>query len=318
MKKLGSLFLSAMVLITISATPLNTPVSAATRSVELANYDSHPQFAQLNEAYIEYSVQAEEMGKFVTLPLEYFVLEYQKFESLSAKELVNMDDSIDAYLAGCVSELRQNESLEDVRAKQADIQRMIQMELSTEDSISPQSAGGKWYYNCPELAKAGNYETYPELLGSDVISGDLVHDDNGLFGITGHSAIVMGHYYSNLYAEYYVRVCEAVKPYVCYGILSDDRVDERATSVYRVNGSATSTKRIAASNWVASQIGEPWSFTDVNYKTENISKSRTNWYCSLLVYAAYKAQAIDLGDEGGSGAIMPRELRDSANVSLTF
>jgi len=61
-------------------------------------------------------------------------------------------------------------------------------------------------------------------LGSAVVSGDLVHDDKGSFGITGHSAIVMDHYYSNMYKEYYVRVCEAVSAGVTYGILSDDRV----------------------------------------------------------------------------------------------
>ena|GEM_PF-3564694 len=51
-----------------------------------------------------------------------------------------------------------------------------------------------------------------------------MHDDKGSFGITGHSAIVMDHYYSNMYKEYYVRVCEAVSAGVTYGILSDDRV----------------------------------------------------------------------------------------------
>lgn len=315
MKKSGCFFLSFMMFIMILATYVSTPVSAATTEVKLENYNSHPQFEQLSKAYIEYSLQAEKMGKFVTLPLECFITEYQPNKTALTKSSTDYN-SIDTYLASRVSELSQNENLIDVRTEQVEMQKTLDKELSLENTISPQSSGGYWFYNCSELPKAGNYTKYPSLLGSAVVTGDLVHDDQGSFGITGHSAIVMGHYYSNVFKEYYVRVCEAVSAGVCYGILSDDRVVNRTTSVYRIT--ATSTQRVDASNWVASQRGKSWWFTNDNFYNINVTKSRTNWYCSLLVYAAYAAQGVNLGDMGGTGAIMPRELRNSTRASRTF
>lgn|GEM_PF-713356 len=320
MRKIHSSFNLFLKLATLIAAIMFTCtfVSAATTQVKVENYDKHPQFKQLNEAYIKYSTKAEKMGKFVTLPLEYFVINYQQMSSTKSTLVMGSksnNDSIDLYLASCISKLKQNTSISVIKAEQVAIQKALNAEqIAPQGTLNVEnvkSAGGYWFYNCPELAKAKNYKKYPKLLKSTVVSGDLVHDDQGGFGITGHSAIVMGHYYSSIYKEYYVRVCEAVSAGVTYGILSDDRMVNRKSSVYRVNGGANSAKRIAAANWVASQRGKKWVYSSSNFKKANITKSRSNWYCSLLVYAAYKAQGVDIGDKGGSGGIMPRALRDS-------
>jgi len=294
-------------IIMIVATLLSISIPTLAAEVNLDNYDKHPNFEQLKDAYIEYSIQAKEMEKFVTLPLEYFILEYE-------------ENGIDNYLNSRILELKQNESIDEVHKQQAIIQSALEKEMQKEGMFDPQSVGGYWFYNCFEPIKPGNYTEYPELLGSSVISGDLVHDSNGSFGITGHSAIVMGHYYSNIFQEFYVRVCEAVSAGVCYGILSDDRVNNRATSVYRVNGGANSSKRIAAANWVTSQIGKPWRVVDEYYKTANLTQGRPNWYCSLLFFAAYKAQGIELDDQAGTYAyfLMPQALINSLKTSKTF
>lgn len=83
---------------------LSTPAFGS--SSNLVKYTEHPQFKQLEKAYIEYSGIAAEKGKFVTLPLENFVSEYDNAT----------DGTIQKYLSSRIEELSSNESVETVQA----------------------------------------------------------------------------------------------------------------------------------------------------------------------------------------------------------
>ncbi len=175
--------------------------------------------------------------------------------------------------------------------------------------VTPYSSGGRWYYNCFDLIRDNAYGKY-DILGDTVVTGDIVMDEKGLFGLTGHTALVAGHYYSNLYKTYYVRVVEAISDGVCYGILCDERIDDRNSYVYRVN--TTVANRLAALSFAKSQIGKSY-FIDGHYR-ENIGANRASWYCSLLCFASYYHQGVDIGDKGGYGTLYPRQLISSSKI----
>lgn len=95
--------------------------------------------------------------------------------------------------------------------------------------------------------------------------------------------------------------------------MSDDRVDERDSYVYRVNTS--SANRLAASNFAKSQIGKGY-FIEGHFR-EDIDADRTHWYCSLLCFASYYHQGVDLGEKGGWGILYPGQLIESSKLSKT-
>lgn len=75
--------------------------------------------------------------------------------------------------------------------------------------------------------------------------------------------------------------------------------------------SADSTQKSNAVSFCVGQIGKGYSL-DLGHDT---STSEADWYCSELVWAAYKAQGIELETNSTLPGITPHELRDS---TLTY
>lgn len=171
-------------------------------------------------------------------------------------------------------------------------------------SSSPSSSADYWFYNTgTTLPQEPNYSKYNLL--KVVKKGDIVYDANGAWGITGHIAIIEGLYYSAKYSTYYIRVIEAIGDGVCRGVLDDYRVDERASSIYRVN-CATNANINSAVSFCLGQLGKPWKIHPGKYT----SASSAYWYCSELVWAAYYNQGIDFESStisDGPG-IMPKDI----------
>lgn len=169
------------------------------------------------------------------------------------------------------------------------------------------SSGGHWFYNTgTSLPQATSYSQYNFL--NICIAGDIVHDANGSFGITGHSGIVEGKYWSSTYNQYYIRIIEAVSDGVTRGVLCDERANSRASSVWRVSGS-TSTQRANAVSFARSQLGKSWVFDF----TKDTDANSWWWYCSELVWASYKNQGIDIAPNSGIG-IMPNDIINGGKV----
>ena len=266
--------------------------------MSLENYMSNAYIKELMQAYEEYSTEAAMQGTFVTIPLEIFVYEYEP----------SVYGNIENYFNNKIADLASCPTVDSVMELSEEI-RLAAESIETE-MVEPYSSGGKWYYNCPELAQANAYGKY-DLLGFSVTSGDIVMDEDGLFGLTGHTGIVVGHFYSSVYQTYYVRVVEAVAGGVSYGILCDQRVDERDSYVYRV--STTDSVRLNAVDWACTQIGKPYLIS----AGSEVNAQRANWYCSLLCYASYAAQNLYLASYSEYQILPPRTLIASSYLTMT-
>ncbi len=185
----------------------------------------------------------------------------------------------------------------------------------TEDSGRGTSGDQYWYYNTgTALMDEPNYEVFNLL--SVVSPGDIVYENEGGFGLTGHISIVEGIFYDTNYSCFYIRLVEAIGYIsgsfgegdgVCRSVLDDDRYVDRVGTIYRVPSATTSQKSNAVS-FCLGQIGKGYQI-DLQHDT---SANEDDWYCSELVWAAYYAQGIDLETTDTEPGLTPHEIRDSA------
>lgn len=174
-----------------------------------------------------------------------------------------------------------------------------------------------YYYNtglsCPKEATYSKYN-----LLEVIQKGDIIYEDFGGYGITGHIAIVDGIYTKPRSKNKYIRLIEATPTYngVIRSILDDTRVDEKKVTILRVK--EANTKIIdAAVDFCRGEIGSGYNL-DLQKHT---SSSETDWYCSELVWAAYQNQNIDIeytnefGHKGEPG-VSPHDILISSKVSV--
>lgn len=172
------------------------------------------------------------------------------------------------------------------------------------------SGSSKWYYNTgTSLPKAANYSKYNLL--DTVKKGDIIYESKGGFGITGHTMIVEGKYYSSKYKQYYIRVVEALNIGVARSVLDDSRVDEKNSHVLRVKG-ASDAIASNATDFCIGQLGKAYM---IDFKKDT-SPNEPDWYCSELVWAGYYNQGIDIETTGkyNEPGITPRDINNSSKV----
>ncbi len=209
---------------------------------------------------------------------------------------MSFSDFVESYDGGNISDY------------ESEYYKLLSAQGASVQSSSSSSGGNTYYYNtgtsCPSKASYGRYK-----LTSKLQKGDIIFESKGGFGITGHIAIVEGIFNSN--GKTYVRVIEAISDGVCRGILDDTRVGDKGVTVYRVSGASTSQKDSAV-NFCKNQLGKSYSLDFA----KDTSSNEKNWYCSELVWAAYKNQGIDIEVAGnGEPGVTPRDIRNS---SLTY
>lgn len=180
-------------------------------------------------------------------------------------------------------------------------------------SSSSSSGGRKWYYDTglelPQQPKYGNFYF------DNIWAGDILYEDAGFGGLTGHIAIIEGSFYNSKYNMNYWRILEAVSPGgVCRGVLDDDRfVDRKGQLLYVVN--STQTSRDEAIYFVKMQLGKPWALQPF---TKPTSINHKQWQCSTLVWAAYKYAGFDIEQKGlgGGPGITPHDIRDASTTRM--
>lgn len=185
-----------------------------------------------------------------------------------------------------------------------------------DDELNSDKSGGNntYYYNtglsCPSQA---NYNTYNLL--NIVQAGDIIYEDFGGFGVTGHIAIVEGVYFKpDGSGNKYIRLIEAISNSyggVTRSILDDTRAIEKEVTILRVVG-ATSTTISCALAFCQGEIGSTYNLDFA----KDTSASETDWYCSELVWAAYWNQGIDLevGGSQGEPGVTPHDILNGPNV----
>lgn len=249
----------------------------------------------LEEAYRLYSEVAESEGKFVTLSLEEFIWNYNETTG-----------EIDEYLTENISAIDSLLDLDAIIFQEEEIDEQLATQMDSQN-ITPLSTL-QWWHNKSIIDQATTYGSTYNLLGK-AIRGDIVYESAGGFGITGHTAIVAGSYWSSTYSQYYIRCVEAISSGVCYGILCDTRFSQQKSYLDRPTA-PTTTQMKAAVAFAESQVGKSYSLLA---STADLSSSRSNWYCSLLAYASYNSQGISLCTLPSSGYLMPSKIH-SGNV----
>lgn len=175
------------------------------------------------------------------------------------------------------------------------------------------SKGDTWYYNIGTRLPANatpNYSKYNLL--HTVKKGDIIHEANGGFGITAHTAIVEGIFFDSSKKTNYIRVIEALPGGIVRSCLDDQRIDDKAVTIYRVPNVSSRT----ISNAVRFCIGELGSSYLLDF-AKDTSSGETNWYCSELVWASYKNQGIDIETTSyfNEPGITPRDIARSSRVT---
>lgn len=174
------------------------------------------------------------------------------------------------------------------------------------------SGSAPWYYDIgTSLPDDANpiYDTYN--LYDTVKKGDIIFEANGGFGITGHTAIVEGKYYNAAKDVNYIRIVEAIDVGVVRSCLDDTRVDDKDVTLLRVS-EATSSIINSAVSFCVGELGSSYS---LDFQKDTNS-SETDWYCSELVWAAYKNQGIDIEVSGnGEPGITPRDIKNSSKTT---
>ena len=187
-------------------------------------------------------------------------------------------------------------------------------------SIKSNSSGnstGIWYYNSGyTLAEKPYYGDYDLI--NQVQPGDILYEDAGGFGITGHIAIIEGINYDSQHDTYYISVIEAIGYIsnnagdgdgVCVGVLDDKRFTDRRGSIYRLTG-VNNVDTQGAVRFCRSQIGKNY---DLDLK-KNTSSGELSWYCSELIWAAFYFLGVDLDPNNANPYVTPKEIIASNHV----
>lgn len=176
----------------------------------------------------------------------------------------------------------------------------------------------EWQYNIgTTLPQRANYDTCNLL--SVVQIGDIIYEDKGFWGITGHVAVVEGVFYSPEQSQYYVRVIEAIGDGVSRSVIDCDRFNVREGEVYRVRGT-TLQNLTDVVQFTISQLGKSY-FLDLQ---KDCNPNENDWYCSELAWCAYKRVGFDIEYEKrilgipfrGEPGVTPHDIRNDNDTYL--
>lgn len=208
--------------------------------------------------------------------------------------------------------------------------------LYTDESVEPlsssSSSSGKSYtlkslsknYN-PEETPVGVFKNgIPENangfltnhLYANICAGDIAIDTRSTFAGAGHTALICevdkkiaGK------STTYIQTIEAIDDKVYYGYIDEKRVIEYGIVIvrpYRLNDS----KIESAIEFCYEQLGKPYDFP-LQKGRVNTSINSDKWYCSELIYAAYKYAGIYLCYPSSSDTwVFPFDIYYSSQVSF--
>lgn len=201
-----------------------------------------------------------------------------------------------------------NSYLEKTKRASADCSALIQNSSGMLKSGGDGRSG--YYYNTGTTRPSQcNYSKY--YLLSKAKKGDIFYEEKGGKGITGHVGIVEGKFYKTS-GGYYIRIIEATPAYgVKRGVLDDKRADEGAVTLLRPV--ADNNVKVSSVDFCVSQLDKGY---ELDLPNKDYGKNEKDWYCSELLWAAYKNQGKDLETTGvlNEPGITPRDLLKSSQT----
>lgn len=183
-------------------------------------------------------------------------------------------------------------------------------EFSSEPNASTYSIGDDWYFNTgTSLPQKAKYSSYNLL--TTARKGDIIHEVKGDAAfVLHHASIVEGIFWSSTYNQFYIRVIEAGLPKVSRGVFDEERLANKEGTILRV--SASEEQRNNAVVFCISQLGKAYAL----HTSKRSSASSDSWYCSELVWAAYKNQGIELLNSPAKETVLPDDLYSSNKTSI--
>lgn len=187
--------------------------------------------------------------------------------------------------------------------------------MASNDADYIMSATDYEYTPASEFQRAPVYEAYNYSL---IKEGDIVYETDTILFNAGHNALIYDIDKDGAYGNY-IQTIEAVGGGVQFGFLDDTRIVDFGVKILRVQG-ADDEVVDTAKYFIHEQLGKAYF---LNILRLNTSIDSDSWYCSELVYAAYKYAGIDIGvrknDKGEdvylSLGCIPSDIYKSYNVS---
>ena len=172
---------------------------------------------------------------------------------------------------------------------------VVNSDKSTADNVnlevkSSNKLGLEKYSNVSKLNFMPVYNKYN--LCKEIKKGDIIFEAAGGAGITHHIAVVEDVVYSNEYDVKYIKIIEAIKPNVCYGIIDDYRFDAAGGKILRYKNGLTEDQIGKILYFLHKQVGKE--YNEFRPDVPNTSIDAVDWYCSSLAYSAYLYAGIDL------------------------
>lgn len=179
----------------------------------------------------------------------------------------------------------------------------------------------------PDITPASYFQRMPSYgkfnFSDDFDNGDIiVETKTKLMKNIGHSAYIYEPFKPYIRKDgkkdYYIQTIEAVTSGVIYGFLDDDRmIDFGVQIVTPTNKKQADMKKV--NYFIRKQADEnkPYDFP----LTGGISTSidANNWYCSEIIYAAYRYGGLNLGSPNlSSGWFMPRDFLNKNDCEFKF
>lgn len=276
-------------------------------------------------------------------------------------EYAFFDQTFEEFTANYYQQATLKNTLSDEEQLKEYLQSIDELYLPVEaERLSKMEA--LWSYNIGNsldkltFEEKPNYDTY-DLLNT-IQPGDIIFEkQRAVFlpylVVLHHVMIVEGIYEETHLINgkeetfRYIRTIEATKQSdptefkpdgVVYGVLDDTRFDYAEDTILRVP-EATSLQKSAAITFMKEQLGKPYSTVNTGeiLNQKDRKSSRKNWYCSMLVWAAYmnatpdgrideitdendsRFQGIDLEAKNilESDIVSPNEIKHSDKVKET-
>ncbi len=238
-------------------------------------------YLEVENAYIKYSRLCE-LNEIAAIPFEDFLA---AFEASDCKDAA-------LFLKGLMEELVSNDAT-----------------VAPDPDAEVNLFDDAWYFNTgTRLPRAAKYSSYNLL--SLVKKGDIIYETRGgMAPIAGHISIVEGVFWSSSQNQFYIRLVEAISSGVRRSVFDEERLSDKGGTILRVT-SATDSQRSRAVDFCISQLGKGYSLHTPKHSASNSD----SWYCSELVWAAYKQQSIELHPTPSAGEVFPADLYSSSKT----
>lgn len=137
--------------------------------------------------------------------------------------------------------------------------------------------------------------------------GDIIYERNGFYRLIGHIGVVDGIYYDSFKQQFFIKWLQCSWPYGVQGSIYDDQSFKHRDSIVLRMPNITNDETFRVLNFIKDRIAH-----DFGRQIKRI-ENKKKWYCSDLVWAAFKSVGIDILDRRGDLSKI-HNTRDAVNM----